>query len=58
MTYSYSMPHAQVLNRLKVFYMVAFNPLMMQQSPKAARLFPTQTLMALAEMKMPTDRLA
>jgi len=53
-----SMPHTQVLNRSKVFYTVAFDLLMVQQSPKEARLFPTQTLMALAEMEVPTNRLA
>jgi len=52
------MPHTQVLNRSKVFYTVAFDLLMVQQSPKEARLFPTQTLMALAEMEVPTNRLA
>lgn len=48
----------QVLNRLKVPYMAAFDPLMVQRSPEEARLVPSHTLMAFTEMEMPTDKLA
>jgi hypothetical protein len=55
---TYSMHLTQVLYRLKVSYMGAFDPLVVQQPPKGVKSFASHTSMASTETKMSTDKLA
>ena len=46
----------QVLYRLKVFTMGAFDPLVVQQPPKGIKRFASHTSMASTEMKISTGK--